>query len=703
MQTIVKDTPIRYLKGVGPQREKIFNSLGVYTLRDLLYYFPFRYEDRTNLGSIKDLKVGEHSLLKGVVKSKNLKTFPYFMKKRRVKSVFEVILEDETGSVRLCWFNQGYLADTINKGDELIAYGKLYLSKQGLQVISPEFELDSSKDSLGVGRIIGVYRLPAEFSQRFMRNIIHAALDSYRQQHFDPLPFTIRRDKNFFNIAKSLEEIHFPTSWDNIKISRERFIFQELFFAQILVYLRKAKHRMQRCLPVKINQKTPAVITANFPFSLTSDQEKAISQILGDLEKPYPMHRLLQGDVGCGKTIVASFAIAVCAEAGLQVAFMVPTEVLAFQHYNTLLKTFKGLSFCNDNDNSEKIRLITSSSSKEDSEQIRKDLKTGKIRVVIGTHALIQKSIKFKSLALVVIDEQHKFGVAQRSLLPEKGALKPHCLVMSATPIPRSLALSIYGDLDLSVIKELPKLRLQPETIWVKEKKRQWVYDFIKENLLKGRQAYIIYPVIEENQDQDLKSLKVMYKNLKKEFSKFKVAMFHGRMKSDEKIKVISSFKDKKINILISTTVVEVGVNIENATVMVVENPERFGLAQLHQLRGRIQRSSHQPYFILISKASVSETADKRLKIISSESSGFKIAEEDLLLRGPGDFFGQLQHGLPDHKIANPLRDMEVLQQARVVAHDIIKNDPHLSQKSNENIRRHLDGIFGTDLSELFS
>jgi ATP-dependent DNA helicase RecG len=685
----MKNTAIRYLKGVGPSKEAAFNRAGVYTVEDLLYYFPFRYEDRRNFKKIRDLKLDEPSVVKGKVAARNLKKMPYFLRSKKVKSIFEIILEDDTGKIKCSWFNQGYLADYIKVGQELIVYGKLHLSKRGRQIISPEYEVSQKEDNLSVGRVIGVYRLSKGLSQRFMRKIIFSSLENHRCDHTDPLPFNIRKERNIPNIVKSLEDMHFPASWDGACAARERFIFEELFVSQILVYLRKAKHRLQAGLPFKIRNLELNKIRKNFSFSLTEHQETTLSQILGDLEKPYPMHRLLQGDVGCGKTVVAAFVIAACADSGYQAAFMVPTEVLAYQHKETLDRMFEGLEFISKSDRSS-IRVITSSLSKKEKEDIYNDLDQGKIKVIIGTHALLQEEVKFKRLGLVVVDEQHKFGVAQRALLPKKGKVCPHCLVMSATPIPRSLALSLYGDLDLSVIKGLPRERKIPSTTWVKEGQRNKVYDFLKERLGEGRQGYIIYPVIEENEDQDLKSLKVMYGKTKKKFPASKVEMFHGRMKNEEKLKIIKAFRAKEIDILISTTVVEVGVNIENATTMIVENPERFGLAQLHQLRGRVQRSSHKPYFILISKDNLSENAKSRLKIISQESCGFKIAEEDLKLRGPGDFFGHLQHGLPDLKIANPLRDLEILKEARQFAYKVIKSDPHLEGIGNRCIKEYL-------------
>jgi len=690
---IMEQENIRYLKGIGPRREVLFNNLGVESVRDLLYYFPFRYQDRRNFKKIEDLEVDEFSVIKGKVCTTNLKQFPYFLrsKLKKVKSVFEAILEDETGSIRCTWFNQAYLSETIKSGVALVIYGKLRVGSSGRQIIAPEYAIEEEDEALGTGKIIGIYRLPSEFTQKFMRKAVSFALKNHLPKYSDPVPYYLRRKRNIPNIAKSLEEMHFPTSWEDAGAARERFIFEELFLSQILVYLRKAKRVFQQGAKFKISKNTIETIRKNLEFKLTASQESSLNQILGDLEKPFPMHRLLQGDVGCGKTAIATFAIGICADCGFQAALMVPTEVLAFQHKETLQICLSGLKFLSKRDPQEAIKVISSSLDKGEIEDIYKGLKSGKVKVIVGTHSLIQESVKFKRLGLVVIDEQHRFGVAQRALLPKKGKVAPHCLVMSATPIPRSLALSIYGDLDSSVINQMPKGRMAPITRWVKERNRAEVYDFLRKILNEGRQVYIIYPVIEENRDEDLKPLKVMYKKIVEEFPEFKAKIFHGRMKSKEKIRAIKAFKEKKADILVSTTVVEVGLNIENATTMLVENPERFGLAQLHQLRGRIQRSQHQPYFLLISRDNLGQEASRRLEIISKESSGFKIAEEDLKLRGPGDFFGNLQHGLPDLKVANPIEDLEILKEARLSAYGLIKGDSHLSQPRHRCLREHID------------
>jgi len=685
----MRSLALRYLKGVGPNREAIFNSLGVYTIGDLLYYFPFRYEDRRNFKKIKDVVVNEALVIKGKVVARNLKKMPYFLRSKKVKSIFEIILEDDSGKIKCSWFNQAYLTDSIKVGSELIIYGKAKNTSYGLGVVSGDYEFSDKKDSLGVGRIVGVYSLGTFLSQKFLRKIIKLALDKHKTDSSDHLPFYIRKGKDLPNIVKSLESMHFPKSFQEAELARKRFIFEELFFSQILVYLRKANHRLRKGPSFSVRSVLIDNIQRNLSFFLTSGQKKALSEILTDFKKPFPMHRLLQGDVGCGKTAVAAFTIAVCVDSGFQAALMVPTEVLAYQHKETLMRIFEKIKIGKHYLDKE-IKVITSALTKKEIDNIYQDLKKGKIKIIIGTHSLIQKRIAFKKLGLVIVDEQHKFGVAQRALLFKKGKFSPHCLVMSATPIPRSLALSLYGDLDISVIRELPIGRKLAKTIVIEPKERKRIYDFLREKLIQGRQAYIIYSVIEESQNQDLKSLKLMRAKLSRHFSDFSVRMFHGKMKNEEKIKIIKDFQEKNIDILLSTTIVEVGIDIKNATIMIIENPERFGLAQLHQLRGRIQRSELDSYFVLMNSKDASENSKKRIKVISEEQSGFKIAEEDLLLRGPGDFFGSLQHGLPDLKIANPLRDLDLLKQARVCAYEVIKEDPNLSKSQYRCIKERI-------------
>lgn len=676
-----EEKSVRFLKGVGPRGQILLNRLKIYSLEDLWHYFPLRYQDRRQIRRIKDLKRGEWAFVRGRVMVRNIRRKKFFSYFPRVNA-FEIILGDDSGKIKCVWFNQLYLANHIKVGDELFIYGKVTEYKGALQFNSPEYEKAEFKkpSPFNFGRIVGVYRLTEGLTQKRMRKIIFESLYHSSFPVEETLPFYIREEEGFPNKLQSLRGIHFPSTFEEANKARQRFIFEELFFSQIMVYLRKAKRVLQKGIKFNYDSQCIERIRSNLDFSLTPSQEEAIKEIIEDMQKPFPMHRLLQGDVGSGKTAVAIFAIGLCAVNNFQACLMVPTEVLAHQHYETLSKVFKGFNF--------RIEFLLSGITRKKREEIIRRLEEGKIDIVVGTHALLEEAVKFKRLGLVVIDEQHKFGVAQRALLPKKG-INPDCLVMSATPIPRSLALSLYGDLDLSVIKGLPQGRKQPKTIVVEEDERDRVYRFVKDKLREGRQAYIIYPVIEGSQEE-VQSLKENISFLKKEFAGFPIEIFHGRQKREEKLRIIKGFNDNRIKILVATTVVEVGIDIENATVMAVENPERFGLAQLHQLRGRIRRSIYEPYFILIKRKGLNETVSKRLAIIEKIDDGFKLAEEDLKLRGPGDFFGHLQWGFPQLKIANPLKDIEILNQTRRLAYQVVKKDPHLEKPYHKSIRKYL-------------
>lgn len=683
----MKKISIRYLRGVGPQREAVFNQkAGIYTIEDLLYYFPFRYEDRTNFVAIGNLKEKEAAVVEARVAARRLKKIPYSFRAAKIRSIFEIILKDSTGQVSCLWFNQEYLYNLIKAGQELIIYGKPSRYKGRLQIVAPKFELGKKQGSSGIGKITPIYKLPSELSQRYLRKTISLALEQYQSSFLDPIPFNIRSQENTLNIAKSFQQIHFPDSLEAADLARQRFIFEELFISQIMVHFRKARHQLQKGPPLRVKARDVELIKKNFPFLLTQAQEKSLNQILSDLVKDYPMHRLLQGDVGSGKTAVAIFPIILAALSGWQAAFMVPTEVLAYQHKQTidnfLNRAGSFLSFLKG-----RVELLTSSLSAQERKIILGRLRNGDSLIAIGTHSLIQKSLRFKRLGVVVIDEQHKFGVAQRALLPKKTKISPNCLVMSATPIPRSLALSLYGDLDCSIIDRLPPGRARPDTILVSDQDREKIYNLIEDKIKEGRQAYIVYPIIDSSDDQEVKSLNQMYEKIEARFFRYCVGAFHGRLKSKEKVKVIKQFQEKKIDILVSTNVVEVGLDIANATIMVVESPQKFGLAQLHQLRGRIQRSEDKATFILVYNQSISEEAMFRLELISKESDGFRLAEEDLKLRGPGDFFGRLQHGLPDLRVADPIRDLEILKKAGEHACTLVKKDPGLNSPASLLVR----------------
>jgi ATP-dependent DNA helicase RecG len=676
---------LRYFKGIGPKRAEAFANVGVLTCADLLKYFPFRYEDRRNFKKIAEIKDNEPVLVKAKVLRVNLKKIPYF-KARKVKSIFEAAIDDGSQAARCVWFNQHYLASYIRLGDEIIVYGKPERDGLFWRFNSPQYDSASNDDSLNLGRIVGFYSLTEGLTQKLVRKTVFACLGELKGEVSDPIPFSVREKENIPNIAKAFNDIHFPDVFEDADRARHRFIFEELFFSQIQVYLRKERRRREKAVSLTASNEFFTKFKNNLGFTLTAGQTQAVEEISFDIKNSFPMRRLLQGDVGCGKTVVAAFGLGVCAKNGFQAALMAPTEVLAWQHKETLEKIFDGFGF--------KIGILTASLPAAEHNALCAKLASGGIDIVVGTHALIQEDVVFKNLAFVVIDEQHKFGVAQRAMLPKKGELSPHCLVMSATPIPRSLALSFYGDLDLSVVKELPKGRLAPENILVTEDKSASAYALLSDKIKEGRQAYMVYPVIEETVDDDLNALEAAYEEIKAVFKGVNVGVFHGRMAAKEKLKVMSDFKAGRIKILMATTVIEVGVDVPNASVMVVTSPERFGLAQLHQLRGRICRSNHKPIFILVGKNNLALKAKERLEVIIKTDDGFKIAEHDLLQRGPGEFFGTSQHGLPELAIANPLRDIEVLERARQAAGAIIQDDPGLVKHVNLVIKNHLNHIF---------
>ena len=673
------------LKGIGPQRLQSFAAVGITTTEELLRYFPFRYEDRRNFKKISQIDSDEPVLIKGKVIRVNLKKIPFF-KARKVRAIFEAAISDGTQNAHCIWFNQTYLAQYIRMGEEIIIYGKPQRDGLFVRFNSPYYERAGKDTSLDLGRIVGIYSLTQGLTQKLLRKTVFSAWLQTKDSLPDYLPKEVREKENIFELGCALELMHFPQSFEDIQAARRRFIFEELFFSQIQVHLRKARRKEQKTITLVPGGKFLEKLKSSLPFALTDEQTQAINEMLFDFSQSFPMRRLLQGDVGCGKTVIAAFGLGACAACKHQAALMAPTEVLARQHKDTLEEIFKGFGF--------KIELLVSSLPRAAVNKIYENLSLGKIDIVVGTHALLQESVVFKSLGFVAIDEQHKFGVAQRAMLPKKGKPMPHCLVMSATPIPRSLALSLYGDLDLSMVKQLPPGRVAAKNRLLAQNRRQDVYSFLRKKIDEGRQAYIVYPAIEETMEDDLNALESAYDKITQEFNGYTVAMLHGRMKNDEKNKVMHNFVTGKINILMATTIIEVGVNVPNATVMIVENPERFGLSQLHQLRGRICRAGFEPYFILMGKDNFSEKVNARLKVIVENSDGFAIAEHDLNLRGPGDFFGLSQHGLPDLQLACPLRDVEALARARHWAQTIVESDPALEKPEYLTIRQRLTAWF---------
>jgi len=588
---------------------------------------------------------------------------------------------DDTGKVSCVWFNRPYLKEYFKPGTEVILYGKVELYGAKLQMSNPEFEIvaDEIDNQLSVGRLVPVYSLPEGFSQRTLRRLIKNTLDAYLPKIKECLPYDIRQRNNLLNLAKSLLNIHFPENLDLQKEAYTRLSFEEFFLFQLPLVLRKLRRKDKKGIAHKVEGELISDFIFRLPFKLTHAQEKALDEIKTDMALPQPMQRILQGDVGSGKTIVATAACLMAIQGGYQSAFMVPTEILAWQHFNKIKEQVKGV----------KVGLLTSSSEKKEKDKLYKQITSGDIDLIIGTHALLEGNVKFKNLGFVVIDEQHKFGVGQRALLPAKG-VNPDVLIMTATPIPRTLAITIYGDLDVSVINELPPGRLPVKTILFEQIDRHKAYRLAKDELKLARQVYIIYPVIDESYVLDIAGAKKMYVDLKAgEFKDFKLGLIHGRLKQEEQDKVMDEFKSGKINLLVSTTVLEVGIDVANATCMIIESAERFGLSQLHQLRGRVGRGKDESMCILISNAQTEESK-YRLDAMAKFSDGFRIAEEDLRIRGPGEFFGREQHGLSELRIADPLSQMQLLKKAREEAIRLLKFDTRLEARQNVLLKEKL-------------
>ena len=675
---------VQYLKGVGPKRAKLLKSLGISSVEDLLYYFPRRYEERTHFSSIAELKEAETQNIKAEILTVRERKFF----RRRRFTITEAVVADATGKITCVWFNQGYLKDYLKVGTTLILYGKIERYGTRLQMSSPEFEMvsEGGDESLNVGRIVPIYSLPEGITQRYFRELVKYALDEYVAKANDFLPFNIRSKCNLLNLAKSLINIHFPESLDLQKEAYTRLSFEEFFLFELPLVLRKIEKREKPGVAHKIDAGLVEDFIRSLAFELTLAQKKVIEEIKSDMASPKPMQRLLQGDVGSGKTIVATIAGVIAMQGGYQVAFMVPTEILAKQHFE---KVSRQLAAVTRGAKPVRLGLLTSSANKKDKEKIYQELKDGQIDLLIGTHALLEEQVSFKKLGLVVIDEQHKFGVGQRALLPSKGP-NPDILIMTATPIPRTLAITLYGDLDVSIINELPPGRQPIKTIQFSQKEISDAYEIAKGELKLGHQVYIIYPVIEESYVLDIAGAKKMFDALKKgEFSEFKLGLIHGKLKQGQQDEAMQKFKEKKLDLLVATTVLEVGIDIANATCMLIENAQRFGLAQLHQLRGRVGRGALESFCLLVSDAA-SPDAELRLDAMVKYGDGFRIAEEDLRIRGPGEFFGRRQHGLAELKIANPLTQMQLLKKAREEAIRLLNSDPQLKMRPNALLKEKL-------------
>lgn len=649
---------IQFLKGVGPKLAKHLNALGIYTVKDLLYYFPRNYEDRGKIKAINSMADGETVSVIGEV------SLVYPTKRaHNGKYISRIVFRNETGFVVGVWFNQPYIKNNFTIGQKVLLYGKVSRKMGEIQIIDPQYERDI--EVLPDNKILPVYPTTKYVTQNNIRKSMQQALTYIDELISEVMPESIRKIFGLLNIKVSLREIHFPSSFEMLTMAEKRIKFEELLILQLGLFLAKSNFSKDKtALPIPICNGMKD-FKEELPFALTNAQTRTIREILKDMKENKPMNRLVQGDVGSGKTIVAIIAMFNCAKMGYQAAMMAPTEILAEQHFQSITNMVKKWNL--------KVALLKGSLTKKQKENLSSQIAAGEIDIVVGTHALIQNHVEFKNLALVITDEQHRFGVRQRAELINKG-YNPHVLVMTATPIPRTLALFMYGDMDISIINELPPGRQKIETRHVGVGMRDKVYNFVKDQIRKGHQAYVVCPLVEESEKLEAESAVEISEFLKANYFKdFEVGLLHGKMKPKEKDEIMLSFKNGEIKVLVSTTVIEVGVNVPNATIMIIENADRFGLAQLHQLRGRVGRGEHKSFCILITE-NKSHTTEERMNIMTQTTDGFVIAEKDMELRGTGEFFGIRQHGLPELKLANLIKDIGILKDTRDIMKDIVES-----------------------------
>jgi ATP-dependent DNA helicase RecG len=673
------DTPVQYVKGIGPKRAELLKKLGIVTVEDAISYLPWRYEDRGNLKKISRLNIGTYETVMGEVVSAEV-----VQTKRRWVKVFELLITDRSGMLVGSWFNQPFMKKVFKAGQKVILSGivKSNPYRGGIpQIDNPEYEIidETEQESLiHTGRIVPIYRTTSGLSVRAIRTMMKTIIDS-NPVIPEALPGSVVKKYSFMPLSRAFSEVHFPSSENTLdQLNRgttgahRRLSFEELFVLELGLAIRKSGLIVEKKgISFKDSGVFEARLREQLSFQLTGAQERVIAEIKRDMTADRPMNRLVQGDVGSGKTIVAMIAALVAVENDYQACIMAPTEILAEQHFRNIASMANPLGVS--------VRSLTGRMNKKQKDSLLSEIADGRAQIVVGTHALIEQDVRFRRLGLAVIDEQHRFGVLQRSTLTEKG-YEPDVLVMTATPIPRTLALTVYGDLDISVIDEMPPDRTPVQTKLYFESRRSEAYAFMEMELKKGRQVYIVYPLVEETEKTDLKAATEMAAHLQRDiFPKWTVALLHGRLKSGEKEEVMHAFKAGRSHILVSTTVIEVGVDVPNATIMVIEHPERFGLAQLHQLRGRVGRGKHQSFCILMGPRMFAEEARERLTAFSRTNDGFKIAEEDLRLRGPGEFFGTRQSGLPDLRAANIIRDADLLETARSEAFSILDKDKQLA------------------------
>ncbi|MEW5800052.1 MAG: ATP-dependent DNA helicase RecG [Bacteroidota bacterium] len=715
---------LQYIKGIGPVRSAALRNAGIESVHDLLYYFPYDYLDRSRITKINELPKlveagNEVTVIGSVFRAETKYT-------RNRKKIFILTVRDETGYLTCVFYNGIEWYQKAFEPEEILAISSVpELDKYNrVQFIHPEFDRLKTKDEedetdwnslLHTGAIIPKYSSSDELKKvgldnRGFRRILRNAINNNLTSLSEHLPREILQRNALLDIYSAIKMIHFPKSYAERDHALHRLKFDELFYYQLLMAYRKRELKGElKGIQFTSNRTLTTKLKESLPFELTDAQKRVIQEIFADMQKPVPMNRLLQGDVGSGKTIVALFAMLAAIENGYQCALMAPTEILAEQHWRSIRSFLSSLPI--------NIRLLIGGQKRKLREDVLEDIRRGTTQIVIGTHALIQEHVQFANLGFVVIDEQHRFGVAQRATLREKGKENPDVLVMTATPIPRTLSLTLYGDLDVSIIDELPKHRKPIRTAVRTEKDKKKIFDFVRTEVKKGRQAYIVYPLIEESEKVDLKAAVKEFEYLSQDiFSEFKTGLLHGRLSSEEKDELMQQFKQNKIHILVATTVIEVGIDVPNATIMIIENSERFGLSQLHQLRGRVGRGAEQSFCILLTDdkyaarklQTSSNRAEARIEIAATKkrlatmvetTDGFKIAEVDLELRGAGDYFGTRQSGLPGFKVANIITDVNILNSARREAFDLVERDPHLARSEHKNIRKEFEFVFKDLLS----
>lgn len=672
---------VKFVKGVGPNRVKLLNKLNIYNLEDLITYYPREYEDRSKPKKIADTENGEECLIEGIVTShiKEIRTH------RKNMIIYKLIVRDDTDSCELVWYNQSYLKKMFRIGETYKFFGRINKRIGQTEMVSPVYDLEGNNKN--TGRIIPIYPLTYSLSQNTLRHIIEEGLKQAKDKIAETLPEYILEEYKLMKLKNAMQSIHFPKELKDFGEARNRLAFEELLTMQLLLLNLKNKYKNTE-KGIKFDSKVKMSDVINdLPFKLTKAQTRVLEEIDSDMESDKAMNRLLQGDVGSGKTIVSIIAAYKAVKSGYQMAMMAPTSILASQH----LENFKNVLEKYDI----RCELLLGNTTKKKKEDILSRLKDGEIDIIIGTHSLLEENVIFKNLGLVVTDEQHRFGVRQRSTIVSKGK-NPDVLVMTATPIPRTLALILYGDLDISIIDELPPNRKKIDTFAVRKSLEERVNNFVKKQIDEGRQAYIVCPLVEESEEIEAKSVEELTEKYKNEvFKEYKVECLHGKMKPKEKEDIMQRFKEGKIDILISTTVIEVGVDVPNSNIMVIENAERFGLAQLHQLRGRVGRGEYQSYCILKYQGN-SELIKKRMKVMQETNDGFIISEKDLELRGSGEFFGTKQHGIPEFKVANLFEDIKLLKLVQSAAIKILEEDPGLEEQKNIRLKNIIDKKLST-------